>query len=317
MELDIALNKYIKYRLYVQKINKISIYNDRGALTRFNQFLFTKYSKTLDLDEITLDDFIEYSEFLWTAEFRRWKSKAKKVKLCHNSLVNHQQRIRLFFKWCYQNKFMKTDFRDLKVWNIERREKASILSHEEILQFFNLARQNEDKMRGVRDELLFRVAYFTWLRRNEILDLTFEQIFSDNQFQIIWKRARARTVYFDEESQIKQLAFELKYIYTKKFWNDWNDFVFRACSSNNHWKQLGRSTIYLTLLEYKRRLWIDPKRRLTLHSFRHTFATTLLENWANLREVQMLLGHASLKTTAFYTHISSMRLRSCSQLLHL
>ena len=64
MELDIALNKYIKYRLYVQKINKISIYNDRGALTRFNQFLFTKYSKTLDLDEITLDDFIEYSEFL-------------------------------------------------------------------------------------------------------------------------------------------------------------------------------------------------------------------------------------------------------------
>ena len=320
MELDIAIQKYIKYRLYVQKLAKSWVINDRGALERFNQYLFTKYSKILDLNEIKFDDFIDYSEFLATAEFRRWRSQWKKIKLSHNSRVNHQRKIRLFFKRCYQNKFMNIDFRDIQIWNIKRRENASILSHDEIKQFFEFASQWKHRLTAVRDELLFRLAYYTWLRRNEILNLTFEQLLCDNQFQIIGKLDRSRTVYFDDESKIKELALELKYLYSKEFKSDYsseNDFVFRSTSSSNHWEQLWRWMIYLILLKYKKKIWIDPKRRLTLHSFRHTFATTLLENWANLREVQLLLWHASLKTTAFYTHISTTRLRACSSLLHL
>lgn len=317
MKLDIAIQKYLSYRKFVQKVHKCNRLNDRGALTRFHEFMFTKYSNIVDLDEVSLDDFIEYSEILSTKKFRRWRSHAKNIKLCHNSLVNHQRKIRQFFRFCHENQFMQTNLSKVQIWNIERREELSVLSHDEIRQFFEICKQNPNSLKGLRDELLFRIAYYTWLRKNEILNLTFEQVLSENQFQITWKMARQRTVYFDDESKIRQLALELKYLYVKKYWNDWNDYIFRAFSPNNHWNILWRSTVYLTLVEYKKKLWIDPKRRLTLHSFRHTFATTLLENGANLREVQLLLWHSSLKSTAYYTHVSAEKLRQCSSLLHL
>ena len=317
MKLDIAIQKFIKYRNFVQKISQISKNNDRGALSRFHEFLFTKYSRVVDVEEISFDDFIDYSEFMGTATFRRWRSLAKKVKLSHNSIVKHQQIVRIFLKRCYQNKLLQTDFGCLKIWKIERRENASVLSHDEIKQFFELAEQNTNKTIWIRDSLLFRVAYYTWLRRTEILNLTFEQLLCDDQFQLIGKNARARTVYFDSESRIRELALELRYLYSKIFPMDWNDFVFRSVANQTFWKQLSQGSVYFILMNYKKKIWIDPNRRLTLHSFRHTFATTLLENWANLREVQVLLGHASIRTTEFYTHIPTIKLRACSSLLHL
>jgi hypothetical protein len=71
MKLDIAIQKFIKYRNFVQKISQISKNNDRGALSRFHEFLFTKYSRVVDVEEISFDDFIDYSEFMGTATFRR------------------------------------------------------------------------------------------------------------------------------------------------------------------------------------------------------------------------------------------------------
>ena len=320
MELDIAIQKFFRYRAYVQKVSQDSKSLDKSALTRFHQFLFTKYSRVVDVAEISFDDFVDYSEFMGTHEFNRWRSFAKKVKLSHNSIVKHQQIVRLFLKWCFFNKFTDNDFSFLKVWNIKRLENASILSHDEIKRFFEEAENNECKIVWIRDSLLFRVAYYTWLRRREILNLTFEQLLSDDQFQIIGKRASTRTVYFDEESKIRQLALELKYLYSKHIKSDiyfWNDFVFRSLSYSTCWKKLSSWSIYFVLMNYKKKIWIDPKRRLTLHSFRHTFATTLLENGANIREVQILLGHSSLATTSFYTHIPAEKLKSCSTLLHI
>ena len=317
MELDIAIQKFIKYRIYVQRISQNSRSCDKWALKRFHEFMFTKYSRIVDVEEITFDDFVDYSEFMETHEFRRWRSLAKKVKLSHNSIVKHQQIIRTFLKWCYCNKFIETDFWNMKVWNIERRENISVLSHDEIKQFFEVAEQNEKRIVWIRDSLLFRVAYYTWLRRTEILNLTFEQLLCNDQFQLIGKKARARTVYFDKESRIKELALELKYLYSKEFWFDWNDFVFRSVAYPKHWSQLSNWSVYFILINYKTKIWIDPNRRLTLHSFRHTFATTLLENGANLREVQLLLWHSSIHSTEIYTHIPTIKLRACSQLLHL
>ena len=318
MELDIATEKYLRYRLYVQKISKNTITIERGAFKRFNEFLFVKYSKVLDLDEITLDDFIEYSEFLTTAEFRRGRKSAKKINLSHNTQVIHQQKLRNFFKRCFISGYMKKDFWEMPIWKFMKNKKISFLSHDEVKKFFELAQRKKNRITWIRDELLFRVAYFTGLRRNEILNLTFNQLLSDDQFQIVWKMNRSRTVFFDEESKIKQLALELRYLYQTKLnldLNDQDDFVFRSTAPQMHGEQLGRWTIFLILQDYKKKLWIQ--RRLTLHSFRHTFATTLLENGANIVEVQTLLWHSCLSSTQIYTHIPMTKLRQCSQLLHL
>jgi len=318
MDLDIAIQKFLKYRLYIQKIHKNTISIEKWVFKRFNEFIFVKYSRIVSLDEIKLDDFIEYAEFLETAEFKRWKNNAKKIKLSYNTQIIHQHKIRTFFKWCHLSWFMEKDFGEMPIWKFKGNKNLSLLSKEEIKQFIELAKNKKNRIRGIRDELLFRIAYFTWLRRNEILNLTFKQILSDDQFQIVWKMNKSRTVFFDDDSKIKQLALELRYLYQTKLnidFNDQNDFVFRSTVSKYHGEKLWRWTIFLIIKDYKEKLWI--KRRLTIHSFRHTFATTLLENWANLFEVQTLLWHSNISSTQIYTHISTTKLKECSQLLHL
>ena len=130
---------------------------------------------------------------------------------------------------------------------------------------------------------------------------------------------KKRTVFFDRESAIKQYALQLKAYYLMRSnqfkYHEEKDFVFLNVAKCNSWSQLGRQWISRFIDEYKNKLGI--KKKLTIHSFRHSFATTLLENWADIREVQVMLGHSSIQSTQIYTHISKMRLKESVKLLHL
>lgn len=318
MKIDFAIEKYLKYRKFVEKISTNTLKLHRWALTRFVQFLFAERSEIPDLDEIWLDDLIEYCEFLETAEFTRGRWYWKKIHLSHNTQVAHQHCLQKFFKRCYISRMMDSEIYHIPVARFKKTE-LSYLSHDEVEQFFDITKTSKDPIKRVRDELLFRIAYFTGLRKTEILNLTFEQILEDGQFQIQWKMDKKRTVFFDDESKIKQLALELKYLYikneSKRRFTEEKDYVFLVTAWQSRGLKLWRGWVYVLLDEYKRKLWIN--RRLTLHSFRHTFATTLLNNGADLREVQLLLWHQSIASTQVYTHISVDRLRNCAALLHL
>lgn len=318
MKIDFAVEKYLKYRKFVEKITTNTLKLHRGALTRFVQFLFVQRSEIPDLDEIWLDDVIEYCEFLETAEFSRWRGYWKKIHLSHNTQVTHQHCIQGFFKRCYVSRLMNAEIYHIPIAKFKKTE-LSYLSHDEVEQFFEITKTSRDPVKRVRDELLFRIAYFTGLRKTEILNLTFDQILEDGQFQIQWKMDRKRTVFFDSESKIRELALELKYLYikneNKRRVQEEKDYVFLITAWQSRWRKLWRGWVFVLLDDYKRKLWIS--RRLTLHSFRHTFATTLLNNWADLREVQLLLWHQSLNSTQVYTHISLDKLKGCAALLHL
>lgn len=315
MKLDIAIDKYLKYREYVQKVEYNTLLKDRGALYRFHEYMFTKKSYVVDLDEIVVDDIIEYCEFLWKTEFRFWRKNWLKSTLAHNTQVVHQLAIRRFFKHCFLFKETENNLYLMPVAKIKKKAVPS-LTHDEVQKFFEIAKQNKVHILAVRDELMLRLAYFTGLRKNEIVSLTFDQILWDSQFQIIWKLCRTRTVYFDEDSKIKQLALELKYLYMKENLKDvWADYVFRSIAKNCKGELLWRTSLYWMIKEYWKKLWI--KKKITLHSFRHTFATTLLERGVDIRQVQILLGHQNISSTQVYTHISENKLKECCSLLHL
>lgn len=114
---------------------------------------------------------------------------------------------------------------------------------------------------------------------------------------------RKRTVFFDDESKIKQLALELKYLYikneNKRVHKEDKDYVFLIVAGQDRGKQLGRGGVFALLNEYKKRLGITKK--VKLHSFRHTFATTLLNNGADLREVQLYCLDIRISTPPKYT----------------
>jgi integrase/recombinase XerD len=84
-------------------------------------------------------------------------------------------------------------------------------------------------------------------------------------------------------------------------------------SGNSFGKNLSRNSIEDIVRKYKNKAWI--KKKVTPHTLRHSFATTLLKKWADIRAVQQLLGHASITTTQIYTHVDDKYLKGVHDLL--
>ena len=135
---------------------------------------------------------------------------------------------------------------DSEIFNIPlgkfKRTEISYLTSEEVQNFFDITQTAKNQIKKIRDELLFRIAYFTGLRKSEILNLTFDQLLDNDQFQIQGKMERKRTVFFDNESKIKQLALELKYLYIKnedkRIHKEDKDYVFLIVAGQDRGKQL-------------------------------------------------------------------------------
>jgi len=95
--------------------------------------------------------------------------------------------------------------------------------------------------------------------------------------------------------------------------NDGSDFLFISLSHNTYGNPLTRNTVESIVKKYAQLAGIQKK--VTPHTLRHSFATTLLKKGADIRSVQQLLGHASIMTTQIYTHIDDKYLQEVHNLL--
>jgi len=98
-----------------------------------------------------------------------------------------------------------------------------------------------------------------------------------------------------------------------KMRSDSFEHLFISLSWNSRWKPLSRNSIETIVRKYKDLAGIDKK--VTPHTLRHSFATSLLRKGADIRAVQQLLGHASITTTQIYTHVDDKYLKEVHDLL--
>jgi integrase/recombinase XerD len=89
--------------------------------------------------------------------------------------------------------------------------------------------------------------------------------------------------------------------------------LFISLSGNSYWEPLSRNSIESLVKKYAESVWITEK--VTPHTLRHSFATSLLRRWADIRSVQALLGHSSIQTTQIYTHVDDRYLQKVHDLL--
>jgi site-specific recombinase XerD len=160
-----------------------------------------------------------------------------------------------------------------------------------------------------RDRAILRTLYGSWLRVSELLGMTKDQIKSDtHQIQIVGKWSKLRSAFVT--SHAKQYILEYVSLRT-----DDNPLVFINHSNNSasFGSQLSRNAVDDIVKTYAKLAGIT--KRVTPHTLRHSFATTLLKKWADLRAVQTLLWHASITTTQIYTHIDDRHLQSVHQLM--
>lgn len=165
-----------------------------------------------------------------------------------------------------------------------------------------MAKPDTDKPLGLRDRAIFELMYATGLRVSEVVDLRLDQLhLAMNLLQVTGKGDKERLVPISPQAtqwadRYLQEARPklLKRVQPK------NVFV------NFHGGPMTRQGIWKNLKAYIASIGIE--KDVTPHTLRHSFATRLLENGADLRVVQELLGHSDISTTQIYTHLSNQHL---------
>jgi integrase/recombinase XerD len=217
--------------------------------------------------------------------------------------------LRSFYKYCLIEQLTETD---PTVWlesPKHRRKLPDTLSFEEIesiLSAIDLSRPE-----GTRNKAMLETMYSCGLRVSELVSLRLSCLFLDVGFvKVIGKGDKQRLVPIGS-SAIKHIQLYRENIRVHQpIQKGQEDILFL----NQRGKGLSRVMVFLMLKELVRKAGIQ--KTVSPHTFRHSFATHLVEGGADLRAVQEMLGHESITTTEIYTHLDREFLRSTLQQYH-
>ena len=203
-----------------------------------------------------------------------------------------------FYKFLYLNKYIKKEDYALTRIVYPKLEKKlpKFIYYNDLLEIINESTKGID---GVRDRLIIEMLYATGVRVSELVNIKYSDIDYENRRIIVsGKGNKERIVYFGEYA----LDVLEEYINSHKMNED--GYVF----TNSSGGQLTDRGVRYIIDKIMQKLSV--KVHVTPHVLRHTFATDMLNNGCDIKIVQELLGHSSLKTTEVYTHVTNERLKS-------
>lgn len=162
---------------------------------------------------------------------------------------------------------------------------------------------------GIRDRAILELLYATGVRVSELVNLKLTDLNLDSCFlKCFGKGGKERIVPLGRSAKE---CIE-RYLNKVRLSQNKSEFLFLGSKKAN--ERLSRQAVWQMIKIYARKAKI--KKKITPHTFRHSFATHLLEGGADLRIVQELLGHADIATTQIYTHVSRDHLKSVHSKFH-
>jgi integrase/recombinase XerD len=260
-------------------LNTLSSY--KRDLIFFINFLEKRNKKSLK--RIFQGDIVDYLSFL------------KSKKMASSSIYRAFIAIKVFFRFLKREKFIEKDITknfDLpKIWQLI----PVVLSVEEIEALFDGI--NVNSFIGARDKALLELLYATGIRVSEACNLRLRDV-DDEYIKVEGKGKKERIVPIGKKA-IEAIDFYLLNYRKEGF----GEFLF--VSKNG--KKMDRISIWNRIKIYAKKAKI--LKTISPHTLRHSFATHLLENKADIRLIQELLGHEDIATTDRYTHISNAHLK--------
>lgn len=262
--------------------NTLSAY--RSDLTSVRNFLSTRAVDLLSASEADLLGYM--SEFVTRSP---------------RTVSRRLSALRRFYRFLHRENILATDpTAALKAPRLGRRLPRS-LSEADVEAL--LRAPHTESVLGLRDRTMLEILYATGLRVSELVGMTLAEI---NQQQgvvrVTGKGGKERLVPFGETAQ----AWLARYLHEAR-----GELVKRRISDvvfpSTRGGAMTRQAFWYAIKKYARRAGIDSS--LSPHTLRHAFATHLLNHGADLRVVQMLLGHSDISTTQIYTHVAAQRLK--------
>lgn len=183
-----------------------------------------------------------------------------------------------------------------------------VLTEDEIKNLINSIDLNHDF--GQRNKTIIEILYGTGIRVSELVNLKLSNIFfKENIIKVIGKGNKERFVPLGEIASCEM----------KIYINDRNRLKIDSKSSdilflNRYGRRLTRSMIFKIISDASKRIGLDKK--ISPHTLRHSFATHLIKNGADLRTIQLILGHESITTSEIYTHLDTLHLEEVLKKYH-
>lgn len=243
-----------------------------------------------------------------TTAILAWLIHLKKEGLSARSRARHLITIRGLFKFLLKEEIINSD--PVKIVDIPKTGLylPEVMTIEEIQNL--LAVPNTTEPRGLRNAAMLEILYGAGLRVSELINMKVQDINFDAGFvRIFGKGSSERVVPVGSHAKERTLEW-IKAGRPQLLQNIVSRHLFVARAG----KPMTRQGFWKIIKQYSLKAAI--KRNITPHTFRHSFATHLLEGGADLRSVQTMLGHADIATTQIYTHISKSHLLEMHKKFH-
>ena len=292
----------IEYHLIDQYCNNISFKNGltkntilayKSDLKIFLIWLDDNKEKFSNVDRIIINNYLAY-------------------RLDNGASLSTIQRIitciKSFYSFLFENNIIKYNPAQLIENPKKRRKLPTIITESEVMKLLDSPDVKTNK--GLRDKCILELLYSSGLRISELLSIKINQISKEKKFlKIKGKGNKERLVPIGSSAMNLLIVYLDTYRSSIKNTNN-IDILF----INENGSIISRQACWEMIQKYASISLINKK--ISPHNLRHAFATHLLNNGADLRTVQMLLGHASLSTTQIYTHIAKERLVKFHQKYH-
>ena len=287
-EFEEILESFLQFLFWEKRVSDHTVTAYQQDVAFFLEFLSQKGCRSLQ--EVNLEI------------LEQFVVEESKKGLERSSLARRISSLRTFFFFLVRERMVGENLAKLLDAPRIQRNLPEILTPEEVERL--IATCDGTSPRGLRDRAILELLYSSGLRVSELVLLEFSHLDLENGMIRLWgKGFKERVVPFGEEARNTLIAY-LERGRPVLLKNSRSNYIFVGDSSG---RPLTRQNVWTLVKGYARKAGIE--KNITPHTFRHTFATHLLENGADLRIVQEFLGHSDIATTQIYTHVNRKVLR--------
>lgn len=294
-ELKDQIDDYLRYAQLERGLSENTILAYRQDLMAFLQFLEKEQLISWPTEAIEIDAFL---------------AEQKDQHKATSSISRMISSLRKFYQWLARQNIQKLNPM-IEVDPPKKEHRLPVaLSVEEIEKL--LMQPDVKKKLGIRDKALLEMLYATGMRVSELISLTEENVHQDLKLiKVFGKGSKERLVPISDLalSWLEKYEKEVREPMLLKNGN-YSEYVFL----NNRGGSLTRQAVWQIIKHYCQTAGIE--KDVTPHTLRHTFATHLLENGADLRVVQEILGHSDISTTQIYTNLTQKHIYEVYQKTH-
>jgi len=290
------IESYLKYLKFEKRYSSHTIRAYTDDLHQFESFI----------QSLPVDSNLQVLTGVDHTLVRKWIIFLYNNNISPRSINRKISSLKKFYNFLIQNQIIESNPFDKVIIPKVSKKLPEFIKQEEITNLFDYIDFPED-FKGYRDKLILELLYGSGMRLSELINLKEQDInLIDLTMRVLGKRNKERIIPFPHYLTNKIT----EYIKAKKSENLNSDFLFITLKGEKTYPKLIYRVVtgYLSL--------VTTNEHKSPHSLRHTYATHLLNNGADLNAIKELLGHANLSATQIYTHNTFKKLNNIYKLAH-